>query len=141
MVDRARSVWIFFGALNGFVAVAAGAYGRHGGFDQPAQDLFAIATFYQGMHALALFVVAWLSSDDRTALFSAVNFAGAAFTLGTLLFAGSLYGLALTATIVVPGAAPMGGWLLMLGWLALMLKAGRDFCLRSRTVRDPGQAG
>jgi uncharacterized membrane protein YgdD (TMEM256/DUF423 family) len=43
--------------------------------------------------------------------------------LGTVLFSGSLYALGLGGSVPVPGAAPIGGGLLMIGWAALMVVA------------------
>jgi uncharacterized membrane protein YgdD (TMEM256/DUF423 family) len=51
--------------------------------------------------------------------------AGAAFTLGILLFSGSLYWFGLTGLVPVQGSAPTGGLLLTFGWLALMWTALR----------------
>ena len=48
--------------------------------------------------------------------------AGAAFALGTLLFCGSLYSHALYA-LDLGIVAPIGGTLLMLGWMLLGLSA------------------
>lgn len=106
-------VWLFLGGLNGLLAVAAGAYGWHrlGG-----DAMFTMGADYHMCHALALLAVAWLAST-RPAL--AVHLAGGAFMLGIILFSGTLYAFALTGNVPVPGAAPVGGALLMIGWLII----------------------
>ena len=105
-------VWLFLGGLNGLLAVAAGAYGWHllGG-----DEMFSMGAHYHMYHALVLLAVGWLASirPGREA------WAGASFTLGILLFSGSLYALALTGSVPLAGAAPVGGALLMLGWLVI----------------------
>ncbi len=119
------ALWLFLGTLNGLVAVAAGAYGWHSlGGDEGARKMFEIAVQYQMVHALALVAVAWLATrfDGRWRL--PVHVAGAGFTLGIVLFSGTLYAFGLTGTVPVEGAAPFGGFLLMVGWGALMWIAG-----------------
>ncbi len=51
-----------------------------------------------------------------------VDWAGAAFVVGLLLFCGSVYALALGG-VHVAMVAPMGGTLLMVGWALLGLSA------------------
>jgi uncharacterized membrane protein YgdD (TMEM256/DUF423 family) len=53
-----------------------------------------------------------------------VTLAGIGFAAGTLLFCGAVYALALTGTNL-PGMAPTGGFLTMLGWIALGSNAFR----------------
>jgi uncharacterized membrane protein YgdD (TMEM256/DUF423 family) len=48
-----------------------------------------------------------------------------AFVLGILLFAGSLYALALGAPRVLGAIAPLGGTAFILGWVALAIAAWR----------------
>ena len=120
------AVWLFFGGLNGLIAVAAGAYGWHAlAGDDGARKMFEIAAQYQMAHALALVAVAWLASTRSGRALVPVHLAGAAFTLGIVLFSGTLYAFGLFAVVPVKGAAPVGGFLLMTGWLALMWIAVR----------------
>jgi uncharacterized membrane protein YgdD (TMEM256/DUF423 family) len=107
-------VWLFLGGLNALLAVAAGAYGWHrlGG-----DAMFAMGSEYHMYHALALIAVGWLASMRPAAL--AVHLAGTAFTLGIILFSGTLYAFALTGNVPLEGAAPVGGALLMIGWLII----------------------
>ena len=120
------AVWLFFGGLNGLIAVAAGAYGWHAlAGDDGARKMFEIGAQYQMAHALALVAVAWLASTRSGRALVPVHLAGAAFTLGIVLFSGTLYAFGLFAVVPVEGAAPVGGFLLMTGWLALMWIAVR----------------
>ncbi len=117
------AIWLALGAINGLMAVAAGAYGHHAlaASDSYFRDAFATGVDYQMWHALALLSVAWLA--DRQPGQRMVGIAGFLFTLGILLFSGSLYCLGLTQTTLVVGAAPLGGMLLIAGWAALLLAA------------------
>jgi uncharacterized membrane protein YgdD (TMEM256/DUF423 family) len=115
--------WIGLGALAGLVAVAAEAAGAHAlqGLDAPALAMFHTAAQMQLWHALALlFTGIWAARGGGVL----AHLAGAAFALGTLLFCGALYALALRG-LRLPEVAPTGGSLLMLGWLLLFVSALR----------------
>ena len=112
-------LWLLLAALNGFLAVVAGAYGYHWleVADYGFRDAFMVGVDYQMWHALALLAVAWLASRGDTRL--AVVIAGWGFLVGILLFCGSLYILGITGETALPGAAPLGGFAFLLGWAAL----------------------
>jgi uncharacterized membrane protein YgdD (TMEM256/DUF423 family) len=67
-------------------------------------------------HALALLAVAWAATHWPV---PAVHLAGWCFVVGTFLFSGSLYILALTETRWMGAVTPLGGLAFLLGWLAL----------------------
>ena len=106
------------GGLFGAVAVSAGAFGAHAlraRLEPRALETFETATRYQMYHALALFAVAWAIGCHRrwgTA-------AGSLLATGTVLFSGSLYGLALSGQRWLGAVTPLGGIALILGWLCL----------------------
>src|SRR5437867_1937434 len=88
--------WLATGSISMFLAVAAGAFGAHALKTRLAPDLLAIfevAVRYHVYHGLAILSVAVLSARQGGAV---VTIAGLAFVLGTILFSGSLYLLALT---------------------------------------------
>jgi uncharacterized membrane protein YgdD (TMEM256/DUF423 family) len=115
-------LFITVGALSGFVAVAAGAFGAHALRERLSASLletFQTGATYQMYHALALVAVGILlarfSVDGSTWLTAA----GWLFVAGTVLFSGSLYLLALTDTRWLGAITPLGGVAFLLGWLAL----------------------
>ncbi len=114
--------WLFLAALNGLLAVAAGAYGSHAlvAAESARRDIFMTAVQYHMWHALALFAVAWLASRPEAPGATAVRVAGWAFTAGIVLFSRTLYALGLTGSVPVPGAAPAGGLSFFVGWSALI---------------------
>ena len=73
-------------------------------------------------HALALLATGILSMQWQT---RALTVSAALFTLGTVLFSGSLYILALTGIGIFGAIAPIGGISLMAGWASLALAALR----------------
>lgn len=107
------------GAVSAFAAVAAGAFGAHALKSRLSPDLLVIfetGARYQMYHALGMLAAAWAFSRWPGA---AVAAAGWLFVLGTVLFSGSLYALALTGVRWLGAITPLGGVAFLLGWLAL----------------------
>src|SRR5690606_31871604 len=91
-LDRTFAV---IGALLGFVAVAAGAFGAHALRARLSPEdlaVFETAARYQMYHALALLAAAWAASRWPG---GAAHAAGWLFLAGALVFSGSLYALVL----------------------------------------------
>lgn len=118
-------IFAVVGALSGFIAVGAGAFGAHGLKAIVTPDRLAVfetAVRYQMAHALALFAVAW--AIDRWPGRAAVA-GGWCFVAGTVIFSGSLYALTLTGVRGLGAITPVGGVLFLAGWLLLALAAWR----------------
>ncbi len=110
-------------ALSAFIAVAAGAFGAHALRARLEPDLltvFETAARYQMYHALALFIAAWLALQEPCIW--AVR-AGWCFIIGTVLFSGSLYALALSGVRALGAITPLGGVAFLAGWICLALAA------------------
>jgi uncharacterized membrane protein YgdD (TMEM256/DUF423 family) len=117
-----QRAWIGLGSLAGLLAVAVAALAAHGlaSLDAQATQMVRNADQMQGWHALALLACGlWVPRGGKL-----VNFAGAAFLLGLTLFCGAVYALAIGG-VRLPLLAPVGGTLLMLGWLLFGLSALR----------------
>jgi len=115
-------VWLRIAAVNGLLAVAAGAFGAHGLEGKvPTVDLaaFRTAAQYHMYHALALLAVAWLADKPHGSL--RPDFAGWGFVVGIILFCGSLYALGATGSRSLVMLTPLGGLSFMLGWGAMAL--------------------
>ncbi|MBI3551744.1 MAG: DUF423 domain-containing protein [Elusimicrobia bacterium] len=107
------------------LAVALGAFGAHalkGALTPEMKAVYETGVRYQAYHALALFVVAWLSVQWPGRF---VSPAGWCFLCGILLFSGSLYALSLTGIKALGAITPVGGLLFMAGWLCVLLAARR----------------
>jgi uncharacterized membrane protein YgdD (TMEM256/DUF423 family) len=120
------NVWLAVAAVNGALAVIAGAFAAHGlkAHLEPAMlAVFETGARYHLMHALALGLAAFALRETPRARISAWL-----FLAGIVLFCGSLYVLALTGVhalgLVTPfgGLAFIGGWL-ALAWAAVKMKA------------------
>ncbi len=112
---------LFFtlGSLSAFIAVALGAFGAHALKARLPADLLAVfetGVRYQLTHALALLAVAWACTRWPG---TAVNASGWLFVVGTVIFSGSLYALALTGVRWLGAVTPIGGVALLAAWLCL----------------------
>jgi len=122
--------WLTIGALFGFASVALGAFGAHGlktslrerdlSPQEQTQrlDNWEVAARYQMYHGLALIAVGLLAGHRPRRLWSA---AAAAFTVGVLIFSGCLYAYVLSGAKPWALVVPVGGVLLLLGWLSFLL--------------------
>ncbi|MGY4396200.1 uncharacterized membrane protein YgdD (TMEM256/DUF423 family) [Sphingomonas sp. UYAg733] len=105
--------WIMiFAALSGAVAVAAGAFGAHGATGH-AVEWLKTGGQYQLIHAVAALVALRFEAKGPAVMF----LAGGAF------FAGSLYLMALGMPKWLGAVTPIGGTLLIIGWLWLAWSA------------------
>ena len=112
-------IWLALAALNGAMAVMAGAFGAHGAKDPLAKELLRTGAQHQMVHAVAaLACFALVARLARPA-----DWAGWLFGAGGLLFGGSLYLLAFGAPRIVGVATPVGGVLMIGGWLSLLYGA------------------
>ena len=118
--------WLFvLTGVNGFLAVALGAFGAHGlqkwlnGVDGFEQRLawWQTASQYHLIHALALAVAAYLASKDP----ALGKLAGSCFQIGILLFSGSLYAMTLTGTRWLGAVTPLGGLAFLAGWAVVVV--------------------
>lgn len=107
--------WLMIAAaLSGALAVGAGAFGAHGASGQAAEWL-KTGGQYQLVHAVAALVAMQLGARG----------AGWCFVVGGALFAGTLYLMALGLPKWLGAITPIGGLLLIAGWLWLAWRAAR----------------
>jgi uncharacterized membrane protein YgdD (TMEM256/DUF423 family) len=114
------------GAIFGFLAVAAGAFGAHAleqRLTPERLDTFELAARYQMYHALALLAVAWASTRWTAPTITA---AGWMFVAGTLIFCGTVYALGLGGPRWLGAITPIGGLAFLAGWALLAWTALRD---------------
>lgn len=123
------AVFIAIAAINGFFAVALGAFAAHGLRDRLPADLLAVfqtGVQYQMYHALALFGVGLLGMQFAdSALLRASGFM---FIAGIVIFSGSLYILSLSGIRWLGAITPIGGMAFLVGWvlLAIAMLTGRS---------------
>jgi len=109
--------WLIVASLLGASGVAFGAGGAHALRSWMTPEYlgtFETGVRYHLIHAVALLALALQAERWRIALPAAL------FTLGVVLFSGSLYALALGGPTRLGIVTPFGGVALLLGWLALL---------------------
>lgn len=112
-------MWFRIGAINGFLAVAAGAFGAHaleGRLSLEQLQTYHTAAQYHMYHALALLVAALAIRHSRSA---GTVWAAWSFLIGIVLFSGSLYAYAMIGTRWLAMITPIGGVAFLVGWVAL----------------------
>jgi uncharacterized membrane protein YgdD (TMEM256/DUF423 family) len=120
-VDR---VFLVCGSLFGLIGVGAGAFGSHAlRAKLPPERLatFEVGVRYLFVHAFALLAVEWFRAAGPDQV--AESWAGVCFVVGTVLFSGSLFALALTGAKRWGAVTPLGGVVLVAGWVLLVVAA------------------
>ena len=102
-------------ALSGLMAVAAGAFGAHLATSAQAKDWFKTGAEYQMLHAVAALAAISLSKSGITR----VGAVATLFLMGGVVFAGTLYAMALGAPTILGAVTPIGGMSMMAGWALL----------------------
>jgi uncharacterized membrane protein YgdD (TMEM256/DUF423 family) len=113
--------WILAAALSAGTSVTAGAFAAHG-FD-PVADAKAIGwlqtgSYYQALHAMAILAVVLFSIVGRVKGKLAIATQWL-FLIGSILFPGALYALALNGPRWLGAVVPLGGIAFIAGWWTL----------------------
>ena len=117
-------LYLLLSAFFGGTGVMLGAFGAHGLRNKVAENLleaYKTGVHYQMVHALALIGIAILIHQlgAKTSLLVS----GALFVIGILFFSGSLYGLTFGGPRWLGPITPLGGTLMIGGWIALFVAA------------------
>ncbi|WNH11387.1 DUF423 domain-containing protein [Thalassobellus suaedae] len=119
-----QQIIIATGAIFGMLSVILGAFGAHALKKILSSDQlhsFEVGVKYQMYHAIALLALGFNSSHISSATYWC-------FTLGILLFSFSIYGLVISDAKgkklrFLGPITPIGGLLLVIGWLQLLINA------------------
>jgi uncharacterized membrane protein YgdD (TMEM256/DUF423 family) len=114
--------WTGLAAISGLLAVAFGAFAAHGLAQAKPIEWLHTGSQYQMVHALAVFAALALHRAGAKGM----GLVAGLFLVGTALFSGSLYAMALGGPRLLGAITPLGGLSFMAGW-ALM--AWRGFTL------------
>ncbi|MBF0657336.1 DUF423 domain-containing protein [Psychrobacter sp. NG25] len=113
--------WVGIAAINMAIAVALGAFGAHGlkNIASPQQlEWWHTATLYLLVHAIGLLLVGLLIRLKYVSQTTAWL-----LQIGIIIFAGSLCAMTLGAPLWFGAITPIGGVLMIAGWLCLALSA------------------
>ncbi|QHS23609.1 DUF423 domain-containing protein [Virgibacillus sp. MSP4-1] len=112
-------LFLILGAINGFLAVALGAFGAHGlegKLSEKMLNTWDKAVTYQMFHTMALFITALVGMKLSQ---GPLQSAGWFFFVGILLFSGSLYIYSTTGVTLFAMITPLGGVSFLIGWILL----------------------
>ncbi|MEQ9021289.1 MAG: DUF423 domain-containing protein [Pseudomonadales bacterium] len=113
--------FLSFAALNGFLSVILGAFSAHSLKSKVSAnylDVFNTAAEYQMAHALTLLIVCILMLKFPSV---SLKVGAWAFSLGLLIFPGSLYLLVLLDLPLLGAVTPLGGIAFLVGWSCLLV--------------------
>lgn len=116
-------LFIILGALNGFIAVALGAFGAHGlegKIPDKYLEIWQTAVQYQMFHAVGLLVIGILAGKISSPL---INWSGWLMLIGIILFSGSLFVLSVTQIKVLGAITPLGGVSFLVAWVLMIIAA------------------
>ena len=115
-------LFLIIGSILGGTGVMIGAFGAHALKtlleSSGRLDTFETAVKYQFYHALALILLGILMSNQNHSFY---EYSGYSFLAGTIIFSGSLYVLCISGIAKFGMITPIGGLLMIVGWLFLML--------------------
>ena len=112
-------LFLVLGAINGFLAVALGAFGAHGlegKLSEKALGTWDKAVNYQMFHTMALLVTGLLLAKLQS---GGLIWAGWMFFIGIVLFSGSLYVYSVSGIKTFAMITPFGGVAFLIGWILL----------------------
>ncbi|MGM8214936.1 DUF423 domain-containing protein [Bacillaceae bacterium W0354] len=110
---------LMIGVINGFLAVALGAFGAHGLEGKVSEKMLNTwekAVQYQMFHTMAIFISAILLMKTSLTSFQT---AGWMFLVGIIIFSGSLYIYSVTSIKGFAMITPIGGVAFLIGWIIL----------------------
>lgn len=123
LLRHLERTFTLLGALSALISIGAGAFGAHALKARLSPELlstFETGVRYQMYHALGLLFTAWATIHLSSRL---VGYAGWCFVVGSLLFSGSLYVLALSGVRWLGAVTPLGGLFFLVGWGLLLAAA------------------
>lgn len=110
---------IVLAAVSGALAVMAGAFGAHGlraRVTVEQMSAWTTASQYHLLHSVVLLALALFAATTA----KSVALPTSLFAAGIVLFSGSIYLLVLTELRWLGPVTPIGGLLLVAGWLSLL---------------------
>lgn len=126
MKQKDRQLYRLAGIILALLAVVLGAFGAHALKDtlvaKESVYVWETAVRYQMWHALALLLLSVFPKEQ-----SPSKATGQCLIIGTLLFSGSLYLLAIGGPRWLGPITPIGGILLIIGWLLLLLSTCKNY--------------
>ena len=118
MISKNTKTFMVIGSFMMAITIAIGAFGAHGlkpYLDEYSTDIYQKAVSYQFYNTLGLFFISFVSHLLPTSTKVPKSFYF--ILLGTIIFSFSLYILALTKIMWLGAITPIGGSLMIIGWI------------------------
>ncbi len=118
MISKNMKTFMIIGSFMMALTIAIGAFGAHGlkpYLDEYSTTIYEKAVSYQFYNTLGLFFISFISYllPTSTKIKKAFYF----ILVGTLIFSFSLYILSLTKIMWLGAITPIGGSLMIIGWV------------------------
>jgi uncharacterized membrane protein YgdD (TMEM256/DUF423 family) len=118
MINKNMKTFMIIASLMMAITIAIGAFGAHGlkpYLDEYSTGIYEKAVSYQFYNTLGLFFLSFVSFllPKSTKIIKAFYF----ILIGTLIFSFSLYILAITQIMWLGAITPIGGSLMIIGWV------------------------
>lgn len=110
--------YFIIGAIGAALAIAFGAFGAHGLKDMVEERMlanFETGVRYHMYSALGIMLIALASKVIAGS--KQLSLGALLITIGTCIFSGSLYVMALTSITMLGAITPIGGVLMIAGWI------------------------
>jgi uncharacterized membrane protein YgdD (TMEM256/DUF423 family) len=116
--------------ISGAIGVALGAFGAHALrevlLERGMTNVWETAVRYHLLHAMGLLCLAIWFRPETSSGAGLIRWTARCWIAGTVLFSGSLYGLALGGPAWLGPITPLGGAALIAGWILLVIAASAD---------------
>lgn len=125
--------WLKIAAINLAIGVGMGAFGAHGlqGVAGAYElDIWDTATLYLFVHGLGLLAIGVLNLGNYR-----IRLPAYLLQLGIMIFSGTLYAIALGAPKWLGMITPIGGTLMIIGWLALAFSTLQKIQHKPTTIK------
>lgn len=120
--------YLITGSIFAVLAVVLGAFGAHaleGVLEaNNRKETYDTAVQYHMFHALAILLVSLITKQKPHRL---LNLSNVLFTIGIVVFSGSLYVLCITNQTFLGAITPIGGLCFIAGWLVLIYNLARNY--------------
>ena len=120
-MNTIAKLFLSIGSISGALAVMIGAFGAHGLKNKLSEKMLAnymTGVEYHFYHTIALLIVGVVALHYPSRPLAA---GGWAFTIGILIFSGSLYIMAMTGITKLGAVTPIGGMAFIIGWVLLAI--------------------
>ena len=127
VINNQTKIFLKLTSLLMALAIMIGAFGAHGlkpYLDQYGLSIFAKASNYEFYNTLGLFAISIISIYVNN--FKKIKWAYFLVLFGMIIFSSSLYILAITKIMWLGAITPIGGTLMIVGWIMFFFAIKKD---------------